>query len=95
MKKVKIKADGENCQAAYIINNHGISRVHMQNLCDWVMIGSSVILILSIILFSIVMHDFWATMLCLFIYGFGVVVFFISFFTFLFLEYGNKKWLVE
>lgn len=89
--KVRIKAKGENCQAAYTINNHGISCAHVQNLCDWVMIGSGVILLISIICLSFAMHDYWATMLCLIMFGFGMFLFFFAFFPFLYLEYGIKK----
>ncbi|CAD9193995.1 hypothetical protein [Acinetobacter bohemicus] len=91
MKKVKIKAEGEKCQAAYIINNHSISRAHMQNLCDWVMIGSGVLSIFSMVCLFFTMHDFWSTMLCLIMFGFGVCLFFFAFFPYLYLEYGVKK----
>ena len=36
MSKIKIQAEGKNCQAAYNINNYGVSRVHLRDLCDWV-----------------------------------------------------------
>lgn len=81
----------DSFQATYTVNNYGISRVQMQNLFDWVMFGSGVILLLSIILLSFFMHDYWATMLCLFIFGFGFVLFCAAFFPFLYLEYGLKK----
>lgn len=80
-----------NCQVIYTINNHQSSFNHIRNLCDWVMIGSGVILIFSIICLSMVMHDYWATMLCFIIFGFGFVLFFAAFFPFLYLEYGIKK----
>jgi len=91
MGKIKIEAKGESCQAAYIIHNNGISRVQMQNLCDWVMIGSGVLLLLSIICLSFAMHDYWATMLCLILFGFGMFLFFLAFFPYIYLEYGLKK----
>ena len=91
MGKIKIRAEGDNCQAAYTINNYSLPLTHVQNLCDWVMIGSGMILLLSIILLSFFMHDYWATMLCLFIFGFGFVLFCAAFFPFLYLEYGVKK----
>jgi len=90
--RLKIKAEGDNCQAAHTINNnYSVSFTHIKKLCDWVMIGSGVILIFSIICLSMVMHDYWATMLCFIIFGFGFVLFFAAFFPFLYLEYGIKK----
>lgn len=91
MGKIKIQAEGKNCQAAYTINNYSLSLTHVQNLCDWMMIGSGVILLLSIIGLSFAMHDYWATMLCLIIFGFGMFLFFFAFFPFLYLEYGIKN----
>ncbi len=91
MGKIKIQAEGDNCQAAYTINNYSLSLTHVQNLCDWVMIGSGMILLLSIIGLSFAMHDYWATMLCLIIFGFGMFLFFFAFFPLLYLEYGIKK----
>lgn len=91
MGKIKIQAEGKNCQAAYTINNYGLSITHIQNLCDWVMIGSGVILLLSIIGLSLSMHDYWATMLCIIMFGFGMVLFFFAFFPFLYLIYGIKQ----
>ncbi len=91
MGKIKIRAEGDNCQAAYTINNYYTPVLHLKNVCDWVMFGSGVILLLSIILLSFFMHDYWATMLCLFIFGFGFVLFCAAFFPFLYLEYGVKK----
>ena len=72
MSKIKIQAEGKNCQAAYNINNYGVSRVHLRDLCDWVMIGSGVVLILSEVLLFTVMHDFWGSLLCLILFGFGM-----------------------
>ncbi len=91
MERVKINANGESCQAAYIINNNGITRAQMQNLCDWVMIGSGVVLILSEVLLFTVMHDFWGSLLCLILFGFGMFLFFLAFFPYLYLEYGLKR----
>ena len=49
MQKIKIQAEGKNCQAAYTINNYNLSLMHVQNLCDWTMLGAGIILLLSII----------------------------------------------
>ena len=91
MSKIKIQAEGKNCQAAYNISNYGVSRVHLRDLCDWVMIGSGVVLILSEVLLFMVMHDFWGSLLCLILFGFGMFLFFLAFFPYLYLEYGLKK----
>lgn len=91
MEKIKIKAEGKNCQAAYTINNYILPITHIQNLCDWVMIGSCIISLLSIICLSFFMHDYWAKMLCMIIFGFGVFLFFFGFLPFIYFEYAIKK----
>lgn len=91
MRKIKIQAEGKNSQAAYTINNYNLSLMHVQNLCDWTMLGAGIILLLSIIGLSFAMHDYWATMLCFIIFGFGMFLFFLAFFPYIYLEYGYKK----
>nr|WP_298892209.1 hypothetical protein [uncultured Acinetobacter sp.] len=91
MGKIKIRAEGDNCQAAHTINNYSLSSAHVQNLCDWVMIGSGVIMLFSITGLIFAKHDFWATMLCLIIFGVGMFLFLIAFLPFICLEYGVKK----
>lgn len=91
MQKIKIQAEGKNCQAAYTINNYSASLSSIKKLCDWMMIGSGIILLLTIILFSIVAGDYWATIMCMIFFGFGMLLFSFAFLLFLYFEYGVKK----
>ncbi len=98
MEKLKIQAEGKNSQAAYNIVNqkfYGITHIHARRLCDWLMIGAGIFLLVTLIAFSFFMHDFVASLFFLGVYAFGSVWFIAAFTAFLFFEYGIKEQKIE
>lgn len=94
MEKLEISAEGKNCQAAYSIVNkkiYGITLHHIQHFCDWLMISSGILLLVTLILYSFFMHNLAASLFFLGIYAFGFVWFLLAFTTFLFFEFGIKN----
>lgn len=78
-QKIKIQADGENCQAAYSIVNKNFSFNKMKMVCESMMFGAVVLLMFVAAFLLTVPYDYWVISLIVNILSFGTCWFVLSF----------------